>query len=84
MELNKDNKTSKYLISSIWFMNEHGDTKIVAPYYRDDNKKKLYYLTEYHGDHSENWVIEEENGREVARHNTKFITSIEWSDRLNY
>ena len=84
MELNKDNKTSKYLIDRIWFMNEHGDSQIEAPYYKDDNKKKLYYLTEYYGDHSENWVIEENEGKEVARHNTKFIATIEWSEKLNF
>ncbi|KKP74577.1 MAG: hypothetical protein UR73_C0038G0010 [candidate division WS6 bacterium GW2011_GWF1_35_23] len=83
IKFKEDNRTSKFLIESIWFLNEHGDTMIAVNYNLDKNNEKLYYITEYHGDHSENWVIKERAGKEIERHNTKFIASIIWSDRLN-
>jgi len=46
-----------------------------------DNAKEgrtLEYESEYHGDHSENWIIAKEAGEEVARYNTKFIQNINW------
>lgn len=82
MKLNEDN-TSKFLIESIWFMNEHGDSSITVNYNKDDNKERMYYQSDYHGDHSENWVVVEKDKIEIARHNTKFIASIIWSKRLN-
>ena len=40
--------------------------------------RTLEYESEYHGDHSENWIIAKVNGVEVSRYNTKLIQSIYW------
>jgi hypothetical protein len=40
--------------------------------------RTLEYESEYHGDHSENWIIAKVNGIEVSRYNTKFIQEIGW------
>lgn len=85
IEMQENGNTSKHLIESIWFMNENGDEKITVNYNKDGwRDEKLYYTSEYYGDHSENWVIHEKGGRELARHNTRFIASITWTDRLNH
>ena len=43
---------------------------------KDD--RTLEYESEYHGDHSENWIIAKVNGVEVSRYNTKLVQSINW------
>lgn len=83
IEFKENTNVSKYLIKSIWFTTENGDEEIEVNYNKDDNKDKMYYINEYHGDHCENWVIQESNGKEKSRHNVKYIATIIWSDRLN-
>ncbi len=34
----------------------------------------------YHGDHDENWIIQTLNGVEVARHNPRYVETIQWAD----
>ena len=37
------------------------------------------YVSEYHGDHSENWIIEyNKKGNETSRTNTKAVEYIQW------
>ena len=38
----------------------------------------LEYESECHGDRDEIWIVEKHEGKEVARHNVKFIESIQW------
>lgn len=79
----KSNGSSKYLIDEILYWVEGHQEKIKVNYNADDNKSKMYYVSEYHGDHSENWVIYEKNGQEVGRTNAKECIHIKWSERLN-
>ena len=81
MELQKDG-TSKYLVDSIWFNSANGDELVKVQYDRDDNRKRMYYLSEYQGDRSDCWIIVEEDKKEIARHNVRFVATINWSKRL--
>jgi len=83
IQMQGNSNISKYLIEQILFEVEDHQERIRVNYYQDDNKKKLYYVTEYYGDHSENWIVLEENKIEIGRTNTKYIVDIKWSDRLN-
>jgi hypothetical protein len=38
----------------------------------------LLHLSFFCGDHQENWVIQYENGTEIARFNTRYLSMIEW------
>ena len=41
--------------------------------------RTLQLESTYHGDRDELWIIErDKDGKEVARHNTRFIATIEW------
>lgn len=44
----------------------------------DTPVQTLHYQEDYHGDHSECWVVLTRDGVEVARHNTRYIESIVW------
>ncbi len=57
----------------LWWNGANGDESLT----RKDNQEFIYH-SEYHGDHSENWILVLENGKEIARHNTKYIASINW------
>lgn len=47
-------------------------------YVRPNNGEKLLYVSEYHVDHKENWIIRyNAAGGEVMRWNTKYLLSIE-------
>lgn len=39
---------------------------------------QLRFHSEYLGDHSENWILELSGGREMRRHNTRFLETIIW------
>jgi hypothetical protein len=34
----------------------------------------------YHGDRDEFWIVQTKDGREIGRHNAKYIESITWAD----
>ncbi len=38
----------------------------------------LVFCSTYHGDRDEHWVVELKDGKEVARHNPRYIESIIW------
>lgn len=44
----------------------------------DDVQRILQYESDYYGDHTENWIVVYEKGKEVSRYNMKFIKSIIW------
>lgn len=41
---------------------------------------ELYLSATYHGDRDEFWIVQEKHGTEVARHNPRFIKTIQWAD----
>lgn len=59
---------------SIWWNGENGDAAL------SPERGELVYHSEYYGDHAENWIVYFRNGKEISRHNTKYIASIEWED----
>ena len=40
--------------------------------------EKAYLSCEYYGDHGENWVVVDVEGKEIQRFNTKYISIINW------
>lgn len=44
------------------------------------NERTMETLNEYHGEYDLDWVIEKINGKEIARHNTKYIETIVWEE----
>lgn len=45
-----------------------------------NDKMTLRFLDEYLGDRNERWVLQIENGVEIARHNARFLESIVWEE----
>ncbi len=43
----------------------------------NENQEAIFHY-EYYGDHSENWIILKENGKEIHRYNTRYLDSILW------
>ncbi len=60
-------------IKRIWFNGANGDNSVTA-----DDIHTLTLSATYHGDRDEFWVIQEEEGAEVCRHNCRYIASIDW------
>ena len=46
---------------------------------RSSDDLRMTFISEYLGDHSENWIKVVQGGVETSRHNTRFIESIVWS-----
>lgn len=60
-------------IKTICWITEEGDQVL-----NTGGKKTLIFSATYHGDKDEFWVVELDDGKEVARHNCRMITSIIW------
>lgn len=54
----------------VWFVDEESLTAT--------DSRMLIFTINYHGDRDECWIVQQENGVEVARHNCKYIATIEW------
>lgn len=55
------------------------DEGVDGPSQRFVHEDEIAYLSsEDYGDHAENWIVLEKNGKEIQRYNTKIILSIEW------
>jgi len=57
-------------VKKIWLTNTETITS--------DEDRKLVFSSTYHGDRDEHWVVENLKGKEIARHNCKFIRTINW------
>lgn len=61
-------------IKSIWWNGVNGDERRVP-----ETGQKLIFHTEFHGDHDEDWILlYDTNGKEIERHNARFVASIIW------
>ncbi len=40
--------------------------------------RELLYEKKYHGDRDEEWILQIEDGVEVARHNVRYLESVWW------
>lgn len=61
-------------IKRIWWYGANGDTSITA-----SDSVSLVFAATYHGDRDEFWIVQSIDGKETARHNARFIASIEWA-----
>uniref|UniRef100_A0A6H1ZA13 Uncharacterized protein n=1 Tax=viral metagenome TaxID=1070528 RepID=A0A6H1ZA13_9ZZZZ len=61
---------------SIWLPGNEGRADGVIA----KNGLILETLNEFHGEYDIDWIIQKENGVEVARHNTKYIETIIWEE----
>ena len=59
-------------IQSIFFPDSPGE-KITC-----SDTVKLILHNDFHGDWDDSWVLVIENGKEIARHNTRYLSSICW------
>ena len=82
-KMQQNETISQYLIKTAWWTNENGDSQRKVDYTDINNEERMYYEDVCYGDYSIGYVVVEKNGREVERHNIKFIASIIWSDILN-
>ena len=44
----------------------------------EEGKTTLMLSATYHGDHDEFWILQLYDGKEVARHNPRYVESIIW------
>ena len=61
-------------VKKIWWNGANGDESMIA-----EGQRTLMLSATYHGDRDEFWVVQFEDMREVARHNCKSISTIEWA-----
>lgn len=61
-------------VSRIWWNGDDCDKSMTAI-----GQRTLMLAATYHGDRDEFWVVQFENLVEVARHNCKYIATIEWA-----
>ncbi len=62
-------------IREIWFLSA-GVYHILRP----KEGQSLILKNEYHGEYDIDWVCLMEKGKELSRHNVKFIASIVWGN----
>jgi hypothetical protein len=44
-----------------------------------NDKYDLVYISQYFGDHSENWILQlDKQGNEICRHNVRFVETVQW------
>lgn len=72
----------RYIKEAYYHSPEYGQVGILAGLFgkSDFEDCRLRFFSEYCGDHSENWVVvlKGKANVEVARYNTRFISSIQW------
>jgi len=61
-------------VSEIHWANPDNSCSVI----KSDEKRQLRFHSDYLGDHSENWILELSCGKELRRHNTRFIETIVW------
>ena len=75
----------RYIKEAYYYSPEYGQVGILVGLFgkSDFEGCRLRFLSEYCGDHSENWIVvlKGKVNAEVARYNTKFISCIQWEGR---
>lgn len=61
-------------VKRIWWKGANGDESMAT-----EGQRTLMLAATYHGDRDEFWVVQYEDAVEVARHNCKYIVTIEWA-----
>lgn len=44
------------------------------------DEQQLVFFSEYMGDRTDEWILVMKDGKEIARHNVRFIASIKWAE----
>ena len=74
MDQHKHEHEGREVFKAFWPDTPDGSVRCL----KSDDQTKLVFRSEYLGDHSENWILEITEGREMRRHNTRFLESILW------
>lgn len=61
-------------VKRIWWNGANGDESMTT-----EGQRTLMLAATHHGDRDEFWVVQYEDTVEVARHNCKYIATIEWA-----
>lgn len=61
-------------VKRIWWNGANGDESM-----KTEGQRTLMLAATHHGDRDEFWVVQYEDTVEVARHNCKYIETIEWA-----
>lgn len=61
-------------VKRVWWNGANGDESLLA-----SDSVSLVFVATYHGDRDEFWVVQSVGGTEIARHNARYIASIEWA-----
>jgi len=66
------------MIKRLWWNGADGDAS-KSP----KESQHMVTLSELHGEYDMDWVllVDSKTGREIERHNVRYIASIEWSDK---
>jgi len=70
-------------------MSEHNEQKVKAIFWPSEDHLTLHSKNQSgsgqlvfreidYGDRYESWIVELRDGKEIARHNTRFIKTIQW------
>lgn len=64
-------------VKKIWWSGTDGDA-VQEP--DTGQGHRMVMKNEFHGDHDEDWIcLIDESGKEIERHNPRFIASIVWA-----
>ena len=61
-------------ISRIWFIADNGEN------IQADSVFSLELSATHHGDRDDFWIVQKKDGVEIARHNPRAISTIEWRE----
>lgn len=71
----------------VWRHVNSAHTKRVAQFQHPDStpvtasdEQPLVFLREYMGDRTDEWILVMKDGKEIARHNVRYIASIKWAE----
>jgi len=55
-----------------------GDCVQEAKTLDDGHIKEIIFSSEFHGEYDTEWAVVYVNGKEISRHNLKFVETVEW------
>lgn len=61
-------------IKRVWWNGANGDQSMTS-----SESITLEMSATYNGDRDEFWVVQKQDGKEISRHNCKYIATIDWA-----
>lgn len=74
--MSKDNPNDGRFVKALFWPGIDGVCTPGSKYATDELTIKL--RNEFHGDHSEDWFCVYKDGKEVERHNARFVETVQW------